>query len=145
MLYGGRDSLPQATARELERLRPQRVVLVGSTRVLSDGLRDTVRELVGVAVERTGGPDRFATAAVVARDAFDSRAPAVYLANGSALADGLAGSVAAGRRGGPLLLVRRSGLPEVTVEALRACGPREVVVVGDDRVVSGRWWTRWRA
>ena len=137
VLYAGRDSLPQATAQELERLRPQRVVLVGSTRVLSDGLRDTVGELVGVAVERTGGPDRFATAAVVARDAFDSRAPVVYLANGSALADGLAGSVAAGRRGGPLLLVRRSGLPGATVEALRALRPREVVVVGDDRVVSG--------
>ena len=136
VLYAERDRLPDATEQELRRLRPERVVLVGSEQVLSADLEEAVAGVTGGALTRAGGPNRFATAAEVARGAFGD-APVVYLANGSALADGLVGSTAAGRSGGPLLLTARSSLPQPTREALAALQPQEVVVVGDERVVSG--------
>ncbi|WP_310796066.1 cell wall-binding repeat-containing protein [Herbiconiux gentiana] len=89
------------------------------------------------AVDRVGGADRFAVAAGVSRDTFESGAAAVaYVASGEVFADALSGAAAAGLEGGPVLLTRRDELPQATVEELRRLRPGRVVVLGGTAAVS---------
>ncbi|MCS5716225.1 cell wall-binding repeat-containing protein [Herbiconiux sp. CPCC 205716] len=89
------------------------------------------------AVDRVGGADRFAVAAGVSRDSFESgAAPVAYVASGEVFADALSGAAAAGLEGGPVLLTRRDELPGATVEELRRLRPQRVVVLGGTAAVS---------
>ena len=89
------------------------------------------------AVDRVGGADRFAVAAGVSRDTFESgAAPVAYVASGEVFADALSGAAAAGLAGGPVLLVTRDGVPGATAEELRRLRPGRIVVLGGPAAVS---------
>ncbi|MGD8195615.1 cell wall-binding repeat-containing protein [Herbiconiux sp. P18] len=89
-------------------------------------------------VDRVGGADRFAVAAEASRVAFEpGAAPVAYVASGSVFADALSGAAAAGVRGGPMLLVTKGGIPDVTAAELRRLQPGEIVVLGGTASVSG--------
>jgi len=73
----------------------------------------------------------------VALDAFgDSAPPLVFVATGTGFADALAGSVAAGVLGVPLLLTEPGSLPERTRDALAALGPDDIAVLGGEKAVT---------
>ncbi|MBF4574468.1 cell wall-binding repeat-containing protein [Herbiconiux sp. VKM Ac-1786] len=89
------------------------------------------------AVDRVGGADRFAVAAGVSRDTFESgAAPVAYVASGEGFADALSGSAAAGVEGGPVLLVRKGEVPDVTSAELRRLRPDLIIVLGGTAAVS---------
>jgi carboxypeptidase T len=68
ILYTAAASLPQATAGELARLAPPRVVVVGSPAAISDGVLTQVAALLPAAsVERVGGDAASAAATLSAR------------------------------------------------------------------------------
>ncbi len=74
----------------------------------------------GVGLTRLEGPDRYATAAAIARrGAGDQPAAAAVLARGDEHADALAGVPLAHHLQGPLLLSTPTSLPSVTADALR--------------------------
>ena len=81
-------------------------------------------------VERLAGADRFATAAAVSGARFSSGAAHVWLATGAGYADALSTGAAAGRRGGPLLLVEGCGMPSATASELARLDPSAITVVG---------------
>jgi putative cell wall-binding protein/Tol biopolymer transport system component len=85
-----------------------------------------------VTVERVSGPDRFATAVEVSRDAFTQpdQVLRVHLATGLAFPDALAAGAAAADVDGPVLLATRDSLPDVTRDELRRLQPQEIVIVG---------------
>jgi putative cell wall-binding protein len=120
-----RDSVPASTGTELDRLQPQRVVVVGGPAAVSDAV---VRAVGGT---RIAGTDRYATAAAVA-DTFAPGVPTAYVATGEAFPDALA----AGSAGGPVLLVRRDTVLAATRAALDRLRPQRVVVVGGPAAVS---------
>ena len=128
------DDLPEATAAELAALDPDRIVVLGGTSVVSDGLLADVEAGTGARVSRLAGEDRFATAAAVAEVAFEE-AEVVYVATGRGFPDGLAGAPAAALEDAPLLLTERDRLPEATAEALERLDPDEIVVLGGSAVV----------
>ena len=131
------DALPDATATELARLTPTRVVVLGGTAAVADPVLDQITAAVpGAEVVRVAGPDRFATAAAVATDTFTAPVPIVVVATGSSFADALSGGAAAGHHGGPLLLVDRDTVPEATAAALRALQPARIVVLGGTAAIS---------
>jgi spore germination protein YaaH len=82
------------------------------------------------ATTRLGGADRYAVAAAVSAATFPSGAPVAYLANGYAYADALAGSVAATKAGGPILLVSAAGVPSATAKELARLKPTKLVLLG---------------
>jgi gamma-glutamyltranspeptidase/glutathione hydrolase len=99
-------------------------------------------------VDRLGGPDRYATAALVAQEL--GRRREVVLASGSDehLADILAaGSLAAATDPAPLpvLLTTRDELPLVTAQALAEAGASRVFIVGGEQAVSAQVERRVRA
>jgi len=129
-----RDDVPAVTTAELERLAPRRLVLLGGTDAVS---AEVQRRLADVApVERLGGPDRFATAALVSQETFPDGADVAYVATGAAFPDALAGSAAAAAEGGPVLLVTRDSVPQETEQELARLEPSRVVVLGGPDAVS---------
>ena len=136
LLLVDRRGLTADLAAELRRLAPSQVYLMGGTSAVGGALQDTLGALTGVAVRRTAGPDRYATAAAAAA-AWD-RAATVYLATGEGFPDALSGGTAAARQGMPLLLASRDGLPEVTASALTRLAPSRIVLVGGTAVLSAR-------
>ena len=80
-------------------------------------------------MRRISGPDRFATAAALSREAYPDGALKVYLIRADHFADTPASASLTGE--GPLLPVPRCGpLPAVILEELRRLAPMEVVAIG---------------
>ncbi|HYD09820.1 MAG TPA: cell wall-binding repeat-containing protein, partial [Acidimicrobiales bacterium] len=126
-----RDAVPGSTAVELERLRPQRVVIVGGTAAVSTAVQSAIGELTDGGIERIAGVDRYATALALSRATFPDGAGTVHLVSGAGFADAIVAGPAAGRSAGPVLLVGDSVTPELSAELLRL-DPSLLVVVGGE-------------
>ena len=137
MLLTARGELPPATATELARLRPAKIVILGGTSAVSAGVAG---RLAGYAttgsVVRLAGADRYATAARVSNATFGAGVPVAYVATGTSFPDALAGGVAAGRQAGPVLLVAPGSLPGATKVELQRLKPGRIVVLGGPSAVN---------
>lgn len=132
LLLAQRTGLPPATASALRELSPSRVTVVGGAAAVDPAVLQQLRDLLpGAAVIRLQGADRYATAAAVARDTWES-VPAPLLASGENFPDALAGAAL----GAPLLLTRRDCLPPATARAYADLGVRDVTGLGGAAVLS---------
>lgn len=129
------SSIPAATATELSRLKPKRIVILGGTGVVANSVATKLDPYTTGPVNRMAGADRFATAATVAAQAFPA-AKTAFVANGLGFPDALAGGPAAGAFDGPLLLVTSSAVPTPTRQQLQRLQPVRVFVLGGTGVVS---------
>jgi spore coat protein H len=144
LLLTHRGELPDSTAEELARLAPQRVLVLGGTGAVADGVAQALRRATGAEVQRLSGTTRYETAAAVARHAFPGRAPVALLASGVAFPDALAAAPVAAQLGGPVLLTGNRLLPGAAAEALRSLQPTRAIVVGGRAAVheNAEWMTR---
>ena len=129
------SAVPPATVAELTRLDPDRVIIVGSTGAVSDG----VAAQLGAhgQVSRISGADRYASAAALSAVSFAANGPStVYVATGTAFPDGLTAGPLAGLRNGPLLLVPGTSLPASVAAELRRLDPTNVVIVGGSAAIT---------
>lgn len=79
-------------------------------------------------VDRVGGSNRYATAAMLSRDV--QPGGRVWVASGLDYPDALASAARAGHDASAVLLVRTGSVPSVTRNALLRLAPEEIVVVG---------------
>lgn len=135
VLLTQRGSLPAATTRELSRLKPHRIVILGGTGVVSSAVASRLRTYAGT-IQRQDGADRFGTAAAVSRATFGSGAPVAYVATGTDYPDALAAGPAGGAGKGPVLLVNDRTIPGATATELQRLKPRQIIVLGGPDVVS---------
>jgi putative cell wall-binding protein len=105
--------LPPATAAELARLAPSRVVIVGSIGVVDPAVASAIADVTGATVERLAGGSRHATAAEAA--ALAPPGPA-YIVTANDYPDGLAAIPAAA--GQPILLVGLAEVHDATAAAI---------------------------
>jgi putative cell wall-binding protein len=90
----------------------------------------------GATGSRIGGTDRYATAALIAQQAWTSAAT-VIVANGETNGiDALSASYLAGLKDAPILLTRHDGVPAETAAAIAKLNPSTVIVVGGEPSVS---------
>lgn len=132
LLVPGCGAVPAVVLEEIQRLDPGRVVALGGpAAVCEEHLAEAAQ---GRPFERLAGPDRYATAAQIARRAFPDGAGTVYLARGEEpLVDALAG---ASLHDGPVLLVPPcSGVPAPVGAAIRALDPGRVVALGGEGAI----------
>jgi putative cell wall-binding protein len=127
VLAGG---VPAATQAELNRLRPRRIMILGGPGVVSDAVVGQLSPFTTEGVYRTGGVDRYATAAAVSATAFPTGAPVAYLVSGRTFADAVSAGPAAARDGGPVLLTEPASLSPATAAELARLAPARVVIVG---------------
>ncbi len=127
-------AVPDVTAKELSRLKPGRIVVLGGTAAIAAQVLTALDAYTTGSVSRVAGADRYATAASISHAAFAS-ASVVYVATGENYPDALAaGAVAAAARA-PLLLVRAGSIPASTLAELKRLDPDRVVIVGSTAAV----------
>jgi thermitase len=136
VLLTRRDELPAATEAALQALDPAMVVVVGGEAAVSTAVLERAAAQSGAAVERWAGPDRYATAAVIAEESGLGRAGTVMLASGETFPDALASGSAARREHAPLLLTQAEELPPATAAALGTLRPQQLLVLGGQAAVS---------
>lgn len=128
--------VPYATAQELARLQPAKIVVLGDFNSVTAA---TIENLRGYAttgvVEVVGGADRFQTAAMIAQR-FEPGVERVFVADGYNFPDALAAAAVAARDGVPSLLTMRDALPAVTRAELDRLNPQEIVVLGGTPSIS---------
>ncbi|MBC3760820.1 cell wall-binding repeat-containing protein [Quadrisphaera oryzae] len=137
LLLTPQDSLPLETSNALKDLAPTRVVVLGSSGVVSDGVVGQVKAAVpGAGVDRVGGSDRYATAALVSQLGFPGTADGAFVATGANFPDALAAGPLAASKGQPLLLARDSCAPAATTAEFARLKGSSVTVLGGTRAVS---------
>ncbi|QHC65820.1 peptidoglycan DD-metalloendopeptidase family protein [Rathayibacter sp. VKM Ac-2759] len=116
LLLVDRDSMSRAVKDELTRLKPGKIVVVGSGLSVSDTLLSELRDYAGSGgIERIGGVDRYDTADKIVTYAFSSGSSRAWVATGEKFPDALSASAAAGSVDAPVLLVN-GGLSAVTTQ-----------------------------
>jgi beta-lactamase class A len=135
ILYVFATSVPDAVRSELDRLAPARIVVVGGSGVVSDGVLGILRGFAAT-VTRFGGADRYATSRATLESG--AHVATVYLAGGASLLDAPLASVTAASTGRGALLVRGTApvSDAATIESLRRVGARSIVIVGGAAEVS---------
>lgn len=130
-----KGSVPAATAQELARLKPGRIVILGASGVVSNEVAAALDAYTAGPVERLAGADRYATAVTVSKESF-STADVVFVATGKNFPDALAGGPVAGMGAAPLLLIPGTTVPASVKQELLRLDPDKVVVLGSTGVVS---------
>lgn len=137
LLLTSPTGLRPGVEQELARLSPERVVLLGGTEVLNDAVEEEARAaLPDASVERIAGDDRYATAAKVSETIFSPGVSTAYVARGDDYPDALAGSAAAVREGGPMLLTKTDSIPSAIAEELARLQPKRIVLLGGPSALS---------
>jgi putative cell wall-binding protein len=129
------DEVPPATAAELERLSPARILLLGGPASVAISVEVALRRHAPDVV-RLAGDTRYDTAAAVSANSFPEGAQTAYVASGVDFADALSGAVAAGVHRAPLLLVEPGAVPHATHEELARLRPGSITVLGGHDAVS---------
>lgn len=140
------DALPAETARELRRLKPARVFVLGGTASVGDEVVDQVVNsgtAAGLSFEvtRIGGSDRYDTAALVSdRVVAEAKKGGVtvgqaYLASGENFPDALAVAPVASNLVRPILLTAPNALSPATGRAIKRMAPSKVWIVGGEASV----------
>lgn len=130
--------LHPAVIGELARLDARRVTVVGGTSAVSAQVVSTLEGL-GYEVDRIAGPDRYQTAALVARELADvtgTTPERAFVVRGDAFADALSAAPFAYSQHLPILLTRPDALPQATADAVSELGIRTATVVGGPSAVS---------
>ena len=131
-------SIPAVVATELQRLRPQAIVIAGSTGAVSSAVANHLVEYAP-SVTRAAGTDRFDTARRLVSGAFaDEAPPFAIIATGVSFPDALTAGAAAGAFGAPVITVdgRAGSLDAATGSLLARLHVPEVYVVGGTASVS---------
>lgn len=134
-------AIPSSVAAELDRLDPDRIVIVGSSVSVSDAIARQLELYVDSPsqVIRLGGANRFETSALVARHAFgESGATTAFFATGNNYPDALAAGPAAAQFDAPVILVNgsASGLTAGTEALMADLGVSTAEVLGSSVTVS---------
>jgi putative cell wall-binding protein len=136
VLMTSRDELREQTRRQLERLSPESVVVVGGPASVNDDVLDLIDDAVGSGTaRRLGGANRYEVAAKVATEVESS--DTVFIATGMKFPDALGGSAWAGATDAPLLLVQQDRVPQATIGQLERLSPERIVVLGGPATISG--------
>ena len=138
LLLTGPDSVPFHTLSEIQRLNPDRIVILGGEGAVKKSVADQLKTLFGITASRIGGADRFATAVNISKKLIPTAggADTVYVSTGMNFPDSLAASSVAARDGDPILLTLPNQLPTLTRNELKRLNPDNVVIMGGTGAVS---------
>ncbi|PPG30198.1 cell wall-binding repeat-containing protein [Rathayibacter sp. AY2B9] len=139
LLLVDRDSMSQVVRTELTRLKPAKIVVVGSE--LSVGSQ-VYNDLAGYAtnrnITRLGGVDRYDTSKLILQDAFRGGSSRAWLATGEKFPDALSASAAAGAKDAPVVLTNGTGstVDPLTQQIISGLKIRTLTIAGSSLSVS---------
>ncbi|WP_368498341.1 cell wall-binding repeat-containing protein [Herbiconiux sp. A18JL235] len=133
LLLTRKGELPASVDAELQRLSPERIIVLGGPGSVSDTVLDRLRA-IQPNVTRIAGEDRYSTAAQVAGKF--TPGGTVVVASGQNFPDALAGGPLAINEQGPIVLVQPDAIPASVSDYLTAAKPKHIVILGGDLSVS---------
>ncbi|WP_146082490.1 MULTISPECIES: cell wall-binding repeat-containing protein [unclassified Rathayibacter] len=139
LLLVDRDSMSQVVRTELTRLKPAKIVVVGSE--LSVGSQ-VYSDLAGYAtnrnITRLGGVDRYDTSKKILQYAFPAGSSRAWLATGEKFPDALSASAAAGAKDAPVVLTNGTGstVDPLTQQIISGLKIRTLTIAGSSLSVS---------
>ncbi len=139
LLVSTTGTLSAATTAELKRIKPTKIVVLGSTVVISATVFNALKAYAPAGQTfRYYGTSRYDTAASISSHTFAADCGCVaYVAAGTDFNGALSGAAAAGYINGPLLLVGTTGaIPTSTKNELTRLKPVRIVVLGGTDKVS---------
>ncbi|MGD8193038.1 cell wall-binding repeat-containing protein [Herbiconiux sp. P18] len=130
------DTLPASVKAEIQRLSPERIVIVGGPATVSAAVATQLKALAPT-VTRLGGADRFEASRAVADSAFPDGAERVVLATGLNYPDALSAGAAIDGAG-PVILIDGAAtkLDAATKALITKLGATEIVIAGGPASVS---------
>lgn len=127
--------VPETTVNAVKRQRPARVIVVGGEPAVPESVVSKLKTLTpSAAFVRYAGPDRHATAAVLAKTFFPDASTA-FVATGWNFPDALSAGAAGASTGAPVLLGNKSGLTSPTWDALSALPIGTYYLIGGSNVL----------
>jgi putative cell wall-binding protein len=129
-------TLTAATKTEIQRLRPDEVILVGGSASLDPVLVNQIRQAGVKTVTRIDGKNRFEVAKNISMKMTPSKK--AIIAYGMNFPDALAIAPYASRNGYPILLTNKESLPRETKEALKSRMVEKTLVSGGEGSVSAK-------
>ena len=131
------STVPSYVLESITELAPDRIVIVGDSKSVPDGVAQTLASIAPV--DRHAGPNRYATSIETARAAFSESGPrSVFIATGENFPDALSAGPAAASREGTVVIVDGSAAsitPEFA-DLLVEFETENVILVGDEHAVS---------
>ena len=137
ILLAEQNNLTPATISEIKRLNPSKVILIGGTTVLSDGLVSKIKSInSSINVERLGGLTRYDTSLLIAQrlDTIVDVSKA-YVCAGLGEADALSIAPKAGEEKAPIILSEKSLVPSNTLAWLRGEELQTAYFIGGTSVI----------
>ncbi|WP_010676959.1 cell wall-binding repeat-containing protein [Bacillus timonensis] len=135
ILLTQQSKLTASTQKEIKRLGAKKVIVLGGTGAISDGVEKTIKGL-GLQVERISGQNRYETANAIAKRVGNNQS--VVVAYGSDFPDALAIASYAAQNGYPILLTSKDKIQDSTKQLVKNYGTQNVFVVGGTGVVSDK-------
>lgn len=130
ILLTGKESLNSKTKTEINRLGATKAVILGGTSVITESVETELKNM-GLQIERIGGRDRYATAALIAEQLGNTdKAIVVY---GGNYPDALAVAPYAAKNGYPILLSETKQIPSMTLNKVK--GKKEVLFIGGNAIL----------
>lgn len=127
------NSIDPRVLKEIQRLKPQKVILLGGTVCLQPSIEKELDQL-SLSWERIGGADRYETSILFAkRLSSDS----LILANGDDFPDALSAATFAGIKQIPIALTSTT-LPESVLQYIKDKAPQHIIVIGGEAVVPSK-------
>ncbi|NWQ41923.1 S8 family serine peptidase [Bacillus sp. EB106-08-02-XG196] len=134
ILLTHKDFLTSETKEEIQRLKPQKVIVIGGPGSISESVIDSVSSLGIATVERIGGKDRFEVAYHIAQRMGATNT--AIIANGLNFPDALAIAPYAARNGYIFILTTKDSIPNNIKRILQEKGIQHTIVVGGEGSVS---------
>lgn len=135
LLLTAPTSLPSVIAQELDRLAPDRIVILGGHLAVSPAVATRLATHADH-VERLFGRSRYDTSAAISRASYPAGVDTVWIANGTTFPDALSAAPVAGMDNDPVLLTPRDSLPSVIATELTRLSPEHIIIVGGDLAIS---------
>lgn len=136
------DSIPPATQAELNRLKPQRIYVLGGTAVINAAVATALDAYTTGPVTRLAGANRFATAGAITRTFWPAKVSPAYVASGMTFPDALAGGAVAGKLGVPMLLANQNDATLFTGQEVLRLSPLRLTMLGGTASLSAAVETR---
>lgn len=134
LLLTKKNSLPPSVARELKRLNPKKIIILGGPSAISNA---TVNKIKAYGpVTRVWGSSLYDTSAKISRTWKSSNE--VFLATGQRFEDAMSLAAVASGREAPMLLTRKAEVPASTIRELKRLKPTRVYMAGGPLAISAK-------
>lgn len=129
------SSIPAEIAAELDRLDPERIVVLGDPDAVAHSVMEQLGEYSDGPVTRVSGDRRFGMSAAISATGWSPAVDVVFVVNASDDASAISGAALAGTSGAPVLSVKESSIPAEIRAELDRLDPKRIVVLGTTEAV----------